>query len=188
MNSKRGSIAIESMIVVSFSILILFTTIGLALSIYIQSIVVSEMRETADEISAVMNITLKDNKLSTRLTNQIILAGTANLKLKHRLEGYTLVTNISSKETEIDNNGVMMWRLDYTVTLPLLKFKQHFTLPIRGVVQGDEIDPEEVIVYYTRTGKRYHLETCYHLRQSKIEVNLEGAISRGYTPCKVCKP
>jgi hypothetical protein len=188
MGNKRGSIAIESMLVMSFSILVLFTTIGLALSIYVQSIVVSEMRETADEISAVMSITLKDNTLSSRVTNQIILAGTANLKLKHRLKHFPLVTKVSSNASKIDNNGMMLWRVEYTVTLPLLQMKPHFTMPIRGVVQGDKIDPEEEIVYYTRTGKRYHLETCYHLRQSKIEVNLKGAISRGYTPCKVCEP
>jgi len=188
MANKRGSIAIESMLVMSFSILILFTIIGMALSIYIQSIVVSEMRETADEISAVMNITLQDNNLSSRFTNQIILAGTANLKIKHRLEGYALVQDISSRKSTIDNDGMMTWRVDYAVSLPLFKLKRHFAIPIRGVIKGDEIDPEEVIVYCTRTGERYHLGTCFHLRQSKFEINLQDAIDRGLTPCKVCKP
>ncbi|MFZ5353234.1 MAG: TadE/TadG family type IV pilus assembly protein [Bacillota bacterium] len=44
------------------------------------------------------------------------------------------------------------------------------------------------IVYITRTGIRYHLETCRHLHSSKIPIRLDKAADEGYTPCKVCKP
>ncbi|GAB6390929.1 MAG: hypothetical protein MdMp014T_0302 [Treponematales bacterium] len=44
-----------------------------------------------------------------------------------------------------------------------------------------------VVVYITRTGKKYHRENCRYLRQSKIETTLEEA-RRSYEPCSVCNP
>lgn len=46
----------------------------------------------------------------------------------------------------------------------------------------------ELTVYITDTGKRYHVSTCRHLRLSKHAVALGEAKRRGYTPCKVCRP
>lgn len=46
----------------------------------------------------------------------------------------------------------------------------------------------ELTVYITDTGKRYHLSTCRHLSSSKHAIGLGDAKRRGYTPCKVCNP
>jgi predicted component of type VI protein secretion system len=43
-------------------------------------------------------------------------------------------------------------------------------------------------VYVTRTGAKYHTEYCQYLKSSKIPIELNDAKTRGYTPCKVCKP
>ena len=43
-------------------------------------------------------------------------------------------------------------------------------------------------VYTTKTGEKYHKNTCRYLKYSKKEIKLEVAISRGYEACKVCKP
>lgn len=43
-------------------------------------------------------------------------------------------------------------------------------------------------VYITNTGKKYHKESCRHLSQSKIEIDLKDAQSQGYGPCGTCKP
>lgn len=43
-------------------------------------------------------------------------------------------------------------------------------------------------VYITKTGEKYHRETCFHLRRSTISIPLEEALERGYTACKACKP
>ncbi len=45
-----------------------------------------------------------------------------------------------------------------------------------------------ITVYVTRTGSKYHRETCRYLRRSKIEITLLEAVDRGYTSCSVCKP
>jgi hypothetical protein len=47
---------------------------------------------------------------------------------------------------------------------------------------------KEIIVYITRTGKKYHRAGCRYLKKSKIPITLKEAKRRGYTPCKVCKP
>lgn len=43
------------------------------------------------------------------------------------------------------------------------------------------------VVYITKTGKKYHLETCGTLK-SKIQSTIKDAKSKGLTPCGVCNP
>lgn len=43
-------------------------------------------------------------------------------------------------------------------------------------------------VYVTKSGKKYHTESCKSLSHSKIEIALDKAIAAGYTACSVCKP
>lgn len=52
--------------------------------------------------------------------------------------------------------------------------------PVRSNSQNEET------VYITRTGEKYHQSWCRYLRQSKIAIDLEDAIQRGYDACKVC--
>jgi len=42
-------------------------------------------------------------------------------------------------------------------------------------------------VYVTRTGTKYHRESCNSLRSSKIEMSLAEAAAR-YGPCANCRP
>lgn len=47
---------------------------------------------------------------------------------------------------------------------------------------------EDVTVYITDTGTKYHKDGCRHLAKSKIPVSLLDAKARGYAPCGVCAP
>ena len=47
---------------------------------------------------------------------------------------------------------------------------------------------EDVNVYVTRTGKKYHLDGCSSLRRSKISISLAEARRRNYEPCGKCNP
>lgn len=47
---------------------------------------------------------------------------------------------------------------------------------------------QEVTVYITRTGKKYHRDGCRYLSRSKIPISLSDAESEGYGPCSVCNP
>lgn len=47
---------------------------------------------------------------------------------------------------------------------------------------------EDIIVYITNTGTKYHEAGCRHLSESKYETTLSNAISQGYAACKTCDP
>ena len=47
--------------------------------------------------------------------------------------------------------------------------------------------PQEVAVYVTKTGKKYHRGSCSALRRSKIPISLAEA-KMGYGPCARCNP
>lgn len=55
-------------------------------------------------------------------------------------------------------------------------------------VPESRVQQQEVVVYVTRTGKKYHREGCTSLAKSKIPVSLTEAVSRGYGPCSICRP
>lgn len=47
---------------------------------------------------------------------------------------------------------------------------------------------DDITVYITKTGSKYHREGCSSLRSSSIPISLSEAKQRGYEPCKICKP
>ena len=49
--------------------------------------------------------------------------------------------------------------------------------------QGDEL-----MVYMTRTGSKYHREGCRYLSKSRFPMSLKEAKERGLGPCSVCRP
>jgi hypothetical protein len=49
-------------------------------------------------------------------------------------------------------------------------------------------DPKTQTVYVTRTGKKYHRDSCRYLAASKIPIGLKDAKAKGYMACKVCRP
>ena len=42
--------------------------------------------------------------------------------------------------------------------------------------------------YTTKTGVKYHKNSCKYLAKSKVETTVTKAKAADYTPCKVCKP
>ncbi len=54
-------------------------------------------------------------------------------------------------------------------------------------ISEEEVVTESPVVYRTKTGKKYHRESCIHLK-SKIETTVTDAHSMGLEPCFVCKP
>jgi methylphosphotriester-DNA--protein-cysteine methyltransferase len=49
-------------------------------------------------------------------------------------------------------------------------------------------DNGDTLVYITKTGKKYHADGCRSLSKSRIPITLRDAVTRGYTPCSLCKP
>ena len=47
--------------------------------------------------------------------------------------------------------------------------------------------PQNITVYITKTGSKYHKLGCRYLKQSCIAISLSEA-KKKYTPCSVCNP
>lgn len=56
----------------------------------------------------------------------------------------------------------------------------------RAPPTDDDVASSDPTVYVTRTGQKYHVDGCRHLK-SRIPMPLSEAIKR-YTPCKTCHP
>ena len=59
---------------------------------------------------------------------------------------------------------------------------------VQGSKSTEPDPPEDVTVYVTRTGKKYHRYGCSSLRRSKIPISLAEARQRNYGPCSRCNP
>ncbi|HWQ30534.1 MAG TPA: TadE family protein, partial [Negativicutes bacterium] len=101
------------------------------------------------------------------------------------------------------NDVVIQVEYDYTVKLPFVKafnigmvhtaVEKAWLKGSNGVIAAadegfDLEDPSGMVVYITRTGIRFHEETCRYLRKSKLPITIREAEAKGYTPCKVCTP
>ncbi|ACA59236.1 copper amine oxidase domain protein [Candidatus Desulforudis audaxviator MP104C] len=51
-----------------------------------------------------------------------------------------------------------------------------------------QIQKQDVTVYVTRTGSKYHRGGCRYLSKSQIPMSLSNAKASGYTACSVCGP
>lgn len=47
---------------------------------------------------------------------------------------------------------------------------------------------KSLTVYITETGHKYHRSGCRYLSRSCYSISLDGAQTRGYSPCSVCRP
>ena len=62
------------------------------------------------------------------------------------------------------------------------------TTDIKKQTDATRVFTGDIVVYVTRTGKKYHRVDCSSLSKSKIPIKLSEAKARGYTPCQRCKP
>ena len=59
-------------------------------------------------------------------------------------------------------------------------------VPTVQTVQTKEVVKEEVKVYVTKTGKKFHKENCKSLSKSKIEKEFKEVMLSNYEPCNNC--
>lgn len=51
------------------------------------------------------------------------------------------------------------------------------------------IQQTETTVYVTRTGKKFHKSTCFHISNRQTSsMSRSNAVKHGYEACKHCKP
>ncbi|MFC1783830.1 hypothetical protein ACFL02_09645 [Planctomycetota bacterium] len=68
------------------------------------------------------------------------------------------------------------------------KTSQAKTADTKTQANATRVFTGDIIVYVTKTGKKYHRTDCSSLSKSKIPMKLSEAKARGYTPCQRCKP
>jgi len=51
-----------------------------------------------------------------------------------------------------------------------------------------EYENKDLVVYVTKTGKKYHKIGCRYLKTTSTEITLKDALLDGYTQCSICKP
>jgi len=108
-----------------------------------------------------------------------------------RSEGYDLgfSAGISEGSTQIEE--AMQTPQQLASVAPLFPSQPSVTesTDIISSVTASETEQisEQITVYITNSGTKYHLDGCRHLK-SKIEKTLEEAKALHLEPCKVCNP
>lgn len=70
------------------------------------------------------------------------------------------------------------------IVLPQVQQSQPVT---RSNAGGNTVsEKQDVTVYITNTGSKYHKSGCQYLKESKIAISLSDAKARGYTACSKC--
>lgn len=54
--------------------------------------------------------------------------------------------------------------------------------------QASQNNNQNITVYVTKSGKKYHLAGCRELKKGSTAISLKDAKAQGYTPCKICNP
>lgn len=49
-------------------------------------------------------------------------------------------------------------------------------------------EADNIYVYITNEGEKYHNDDCQYLKHSKNEISLSTAVELDYSPCLVCVP
>ena len=101
----------------------------------------------------------------------------------------------SSVVTRLQDEDIQIYRTDLAGTIVVTSDGKNLTIKTKGSdnihkeTRNNEVDKkEEVIVYVTKTGTKYHVDGCQYLNDSKIPISLEEAELEGYLPCDKCNP
>ena len=84
------------------------------------------------------------------------------------------------------NSPIPPWQ--YRNNSPVPETSQNVKKPAPIKPKEAKQPSDNITVYATRTGSKYHRAGCRYLSKSSIPMSLSDAKARGLTPCSVCKP
>ena len=98
----------------------------------------------------------------------------------------------------LENNNIEIWRTDLRGTITAVSDGFNVTLssnynsieinaPPKEEPPSENMNPDEKIVYITKSGKRRHRGDCSYLSSSKIEVKLRD-VADTHPSCQKCNP
>lgn len=96
------------------------------------------------------------------------------------------------KETinRLFESGISVFRTDESGTIIFTTDgdKIEIEREVSPQARNNQLTKEDIIVYITKSGKKYHVDGCDSLCNSKIPIKLSEAKKKGYGPCKGCNP
>lgn len=106
--------------------------------------------------------------------------------------------NIGATIYRTDNDGTIVFTSDAkTITIDKKSSSVKQQAPpatssksttLKAAIVAPPTDNQNVTVYITDTGAKYHTSTCRTLKSSKHAISLVEAKSEGYTACGICHP
>ena len=96
------------------------------------------------------------------------------------------------KETinRLFESGISVFRTDESGTIIFTTDgdKIEIEREVSPQARNNQLTKEDIIVYITKSGKKYHVDGCDSLCNSKIPIKLSVEKKKGYGPCKGCNP
>lgn len=176
---NRGALTLEAALVLPLMLLI-----GLGLAQYLDHLRVVEVTRQAFH-NTVLQLTLQETQRLDSPAGTSLAMG-ANLAFsgaKPELQ-YLYVREASG--------GDFVAKLYWVRKVPLLGYVvTSFEKTGRSIYRANDLSWEaertnEIKVYVTRTGSKYHLQDCFHLRRSQFEMDQSAAEAQGYEACAHC--
>lgn len=191
-NTEKGSVTIEATLTFTLVLFLLIISIGTVFSIMLNE----RMNQIALQISGEMQVyamTAYDgedvirHEISEGILEALILDKYRRLLSDQSLDKLIDVDQLlTTLDSDLETDGVFSLNLYYRFKMPTLLKTQILSYPIVGLAHSDGVEYESTLVYITNTGEKYHKENCFHLRKSKISIDINKARERGYTSCKNC--
>ena len=91
------------------------------------------------------------------------------------------------KYNDLKVTGTVNSSLLKSLNIKGVKEPAYSSQPDSGSSSGSA-DTNELTVYITDTGSKYHRGSCRYLSRSKHAISLSDALAAGYDACSVCNP
>lgn len=185
---RRGSVAIEALLSVAVTLILVLTLFGGVLSLYSDDVLEWSVLGVRDELSLLSMPLMGHEAILERIGKGIILEYAATCALENALSARSdgLLIRSPAVYTQFDDFGFVELDVRYGYTIPGFKRSGRLVLPASAAVVSDGELFSKKSVYITTYGERYHLSGCRHLRKSRFAIDLKEAKAKGYTPCKHC--
>lgn len=190
--SERGSVTIEATLTFTLVLVLLIISIGTVFSVMVNE----RMNQIALQVTGEMQIyalsayegeDVVNREISEGILEALILEKFHKLLSLQAMETFVEVDNLLTiVDSKLETDGVFSLNLYYRFKMPTILKTQILSYPIVGLAHSDGVEYESKLVYITNTGEKYHKETCFHLRKSKIAIDIKAARDRGYQSCKNC--
>lgn len=95
----------------------------------------------------------------------------------------------SNLQKQIDNKNERIEELQKQNTGAALTVSRPYTSSGSGIsANSSSYSTGGGVVYIAEKGKKFHTYSCHYVKNSRIEIDRNTAISKEYEPCKVCMP